>query len=76
MTDSERTRAAAGEAIVGAVLCIAGGLLTGVHGFVALIGFALLVLGVIGLAHGVALGLGLVKLPGDSNDRERDGREP
>ena len=72
VTDSERAGVAAGEAIVGAVLCIARALLTGVHRFVATIGFALPVLGV----ARVALGLGLGKFPGDGNDRERDDRGP
>jgi hypothetical protein len=65
MSDSERTRAAAGEAILGAIMLIGGILLTRLNGFGSTIGLLLIVLGAAGAAHAVLLGLGLVRLPGD-----------
>lgn len=52
VTDSERTIAAAVEAIVGTLLCVGGVALVRLSGFVVAIGVALLSLGVSGLAHG------------------------
>jgi hypothetical protein len=71
--DSERTRVAAWESVCGAVMLIAGLLLsrTGA-GIVDVLGLALLFLGVGGLGHGVLYGLGLVNLPGASVDHKDD----
>jgi len=65
VSDSERTRAAAGEAISGAILVIGGALLTALNGLGGTIGFALIVLGAAGAAHALLLGLGLARVPGD-----------
>jgi hypothetical protein len=73
MSDSERTRAAAGEAIVGALRLSGGALLTRVNGFGSTIGLVLIVLGAAGAAHAVLLGLGLVRLP---DDHHGEGERP
>lgn len=71
MTDQERTRAAATESIVGAVMLGGGVLLTMLGGFAGTIGLVLIVLGVVGVGHAVLLGLGLIGLPGEPKDRRR-----
>lgn len=65
MTDSERTRAAAGEAIFGAIMVIGGLLMFALNGFGGALGYALIVLGAAGAAHAVLLALGLVRTAGD-----------
>ncbi len=72
VTDTERTLAAAAEAIVGTLLCVGGVVLVRLSGFVVAIGIALLSLGVVAVAHAVALGLGLIDLPDKTRDRDRD----
>jgi hypothetical protein len=72
MTDRERTVAAAIEAVAGAVMAVGGLLLTRVHG-ADVFAIALIGLGASGLAHAVALGLGITSLPGEQRrDRERE----
>jgi hypothetical protein len=65
MSDSHRTRAAAGEAIVGTIMVIGGVLMSALNGFGSTFGYGLVVLGAAGAAHAVLLGLGLVRMAGD-----------
>jgi hypothetical protein len=74
MSDSERARAAAGEATLGAIMLIGGILLTRLSGFGSTIGLLLIVLGAAGAAHAVLLGLGLVRLPGDHHGEDEQAR--
>jgi hypothetical protein len=74
LTHKERTHAAAGESIFGAVMLLGGIILITVGGFAGTIGLVLIIVGAAGAAHAVLLGLGLVDLPGERKDhREQHG---
>jgi hypothetical protein len=60
--DRERTLTAVLEAIVGALLAVPGTLLLRAAGVASFVGVVLLSLGLFGVAHAVAVGLGLVSL--------------
>jgi hypothetical protein len=67
MSDRDRTIAAAIEAAIGGAMTVAGLLLLLVW---AVAGMVLVTFGVVGLAHAIALGLGLVSFPeSDEDDR-------
>jgi hypothetical protein len=68
LSDRDRTVFAATEAVVGALLAVAGVLLLGVPGLGAAASAALIVLGVMAVAQSVAVGLGLVTMPSGGDD--------
>jgi uncharacterized membrane protein len=69
MSDRERTFAAAMMAVVAVFLVAFGVLLFSV---VALIGWALVVLGAISAVHAVLVGLGVVELPSTGGRKDPD----
>jgi hypothetical protein len=64
MSDRDRSRCAAVEALVAAVMVVGGLVIIDLRNVLMLFGCGLLVLGILGLAHAVVLGLGLIRLPG------------
>jgi hypothetical protein len=60
VTDRERTRFAAVEALVGASMAIGGLLLVGRPGALSVVGVALLVFAVVALGQSIAVGVGLI----------------
>jgi len=62
-SDRDRAIVAAVEASVGAVLSLGGGLVVVLAPGIMIVGVVLLVLGVVGVIHGLAIGLGLIRLP-------------
>jgi hypothetical protein len=69
LTGQERTHAAAVESIFGAVMLLGGIILITAGGFAGTVGLVLIIVGAAGAAHAVLLGLGLVDLPGEREDR-------
>ncbi len=69
--DRERTVFAATVAALGAMLCVAGALLAKLADLLIPWGFVLLVLGGLAVVHAIAVGLGLLPVPGSKENKNR-----